>query len=317
MTRERPVHREQSNQTPRRVRRRLGWFDTATRRIIGIGAVVGALLALAQGTGALARFVDHSLNHRDADTQLVSSLSAGVQLTVFTHALGDAQLMNQSRDYTERIFARPTFYVDVLTDRTDKVIFYSVTARRSTFRPLIRFFNRQYGCDARSERLCSGRSIHLVSSRFGDIDAREARYGLSAFCCVNRSGYVEAYGGDHAHNFITELVGVADTGVPSGADLAFSRVVSRYGGGFADGVLAPEHPDDVDGYRLLIPQDTPTSHAFKADWARMRRDMTINFYGEATPDFDASRFIVGADDSDHIAPLIYGPKAQDVSQLPS
>ena len=134
---------------------------------------------------------------------VIDKFSAGVQVSYFRQLLGDPVYINyaENSDYREFIFVDPDFYVQLITDRNEKVLTFAVTSRVKDFNPPVgRFF---------------GEKVVLNQTKFGDIP--DDTYGSPEAChlfpgITAPSYYFEEYGFGYPGLYQTIYFGINSAG---------------------------------------------------------------------------------------------------------
>jgi hypothetical protein len=145
------------------------------KSIVQWGAVLGAIVAALAILTQLAKGYRRSLGRRRHAYKRLSRLAVNAQVSVFTDIIGKPPAF--SKDFgdsddpnewnlREQVYLERDFYVHVVVTANDKVVVFSVTTRKSRFKPKVRFSGR---------RFIPGVRVKLGSTRFAKVGLQPKR----------------------------------------------------------------------------------------------------------------------------------------------
>lgn len=132
------------------------------KTVIIIGVILfllSSLITITQGGDILLRFLNESVRHKEVLYNTLKHLSTETNISYFESLLGKPIYINSYKKVTEYIFVNDLFYVQGITDKSDKILAYSVTTTDRNFNPIVPFFEK----------------ISLGKSEFKDIKKEEPK----------------------------------------------------------------------------------------------------------------------------------------------
>jgi hypothetical protein len=191
---------------------------------------------------------------RLSDELAVRDLATGVQLSVIQSHLGEPTYRASDGPYREAVFVRPNCYVQVLTNKEDRVLMFAVTTRNEHFHPVF----KPPGEDDWFK------DVELGVTTFGQWEEPD---WIGGFFAGSWENYAECVHQPHSAGFHSIVVASSDAG------WSFDTT----------GTPPPDDASD-DGEPLNVAIEHNDPHT---PWARWYRNGTpINTYGETAADFD-------------------------------
>lgn len=215
---------------------------------------IGLIIAINQFFLISKDYFDNTIGHKYKMLQRIEKLSADVNIGYFKELIGSPVFINDLENNDneakkEYIFVDNLFYLQAIADKTDKVLAYSITSRKSDFNPKIKFSSYQVG-----EKPIL---IELAKSRFSELGNEQPR-GIISSLGAHDFFYTEAYYFGNPGNYQTYFFGLNESG---------------YGGiGEKDSVIYP--PDRFKDNDINIDDK---------DIQEFRGKAIINTYGVAGP----------------------------------
>lgn len=218
--------------------------------ILLIGLVVGTFITFVTAAGwAKPLWIQVSAPQR------IPALVAGVPLERFTDVLGEPDFRKKDGQLKEFVYVDPRYYVQAVTDQSDRVVMFAVTTRSSEFAP-------SFDIPGGNSEFFRG-PIQLGVSTFDDV-APEPQFIAGAYGAT-WDYYCESFYLANPGNY--QSFAVADS--PAGLEL----------------FTADDWGDvDVFGVDQAISEQDYSSPALTP----LRMRMRINTYAEFAPGFDAN-----------------------------
>jgi hypothetical protein len=171
---------DESDSTPKLVHR-------IARLLTVAAAVAGGLLAIVGAVTLLTKWYERTIGEDRALYRRLEKLTTDAQLEYFTEVLGAPRLKNPSDRWDQYVYIHSKYYVQALTNKDGKVLFFSVTTRLSNFQPKFQFTGA-FTSDAREPQ-----TFRLGQVRYGELDdGRKKPIGVAALTGAH-TGYVELY----------------------------------------------------------------------------------------------------------------------------
>ena len=163
-----------------------------------------SLTKLSNGISILARLYRSSIGFKRNLHGQLSRLAAGVHIRYFEAILGPSAFCRTKREHREHTFVNKYCYVQAITDPEGTVLLYSVTTRRSDFRPTLVL--GPYSLDNRSLKIRLGRT------RFAEIEPFAKPQKVRSTVGARRFYYYEEYYFGNPAKYQTFLFGIGDAG---------------------------------------------------------------------------------------------------------
>lgn len=144
--------------------------------ITSIVSISGAIGTVYSGTVAIkstSEYIEKSFFKNDAEYEKIDRINTGLSIDYIELVLENKparvqKLPKNIGDFTENIYVKPSYFLQIITNKERRVVFYSVTARDENFKP-----NLPYGFQAFGE---SNSVKRLNESFFSDFPNPESFY---------------------------------------------------------------------------------------------------------------------------------------------
>lgn len=282
----------------------MDWFTlSAILTVLGILTYLGKVPSVARNLYTRTPFGRRRLLYRD-----LAMLATGLQADEVTTILGKPRFKNEKQSYRELTYEKRDCFVQVITDTSDTILLYAVTARNSKFHAptwvtRARWSPRPVPEDSRLGRF-----------GFDEIASLEdPPNGIMGWCGANRWRYIESYWYGRPGNFQKFILALNDAGHVWGADSLpqISRVFLGTTVQLGDLLWVDRRPRAENESQSEEPDDQEEriqeflQRSEVQDWRRMKP----NTYAIAAPNVDIADLIREV----HTV----GPDADQVGLLPS
>lgn len=115
------------------------FWPRLSRVLTALAAVAGGLLAIVGAVTLLRGWYDDTIGQDSQLYRRLEKLTADSQVDYFTEVLGAPRLKNPTTTWDRYVYVHDKYYVQAVTNKDGKVMFFSVTTRRADFKPQFGF----------------------------------------------------------------------------------------------------------------------------------------------------------------------------------